>query len=776
MKKHFDVVGTSSLKVDGLALAKGKPLFADDIDTSDALIIKMLWSPVAHARITSIDTSAAKAMPGVHAVLTHEDAPRHPHTTAGQGYPEPSAYDSVILDNKVRFVGDRVAMVVAETRAIAEAAVKVIEVEYEELPAVFDPEAALEEGAPILHDQDDATMPIPVPYDPKRNLAGRADFELGDVDGGLERAEARAGGRFVTHYGTHCPIEPHVALAWLDAYERIVIRTSTQVPFHVRRIVAQALDIPVKQIHVIKPRIGGGFGGKQEVLIDDLVALAALRTGRMVKLEYTREEEFISSRTRHPQVLYLDVGAKQDGTLETVSMRVVMNTGAYGSHGLTVLTNTGSKVLPLYRWQNVRFDGSTAYTNLPVGGAYRGYGATQGAFAMEITLDELAAKLGMDPLALRQKNHIVSGESSPVFAALGEGKPGVEMSVGSCGLAECLSQGAEMFDWDEKFARPRDTGRYRRGVGMCALMQGSSIPEIDMAAATLKMNDDGSFNLLMGATDLGTGSDTVLSQVAAETLNVDLDDILPLSSDTDITPFDVGAYASSTSYLSGAAVIKASLGVMAQILEVAGDMLDVTDLEALEPVHKAVRAPDGREVSYAQIALYSLYEKNQFQIGHTASHISHKSPPPFSAHFVEVEVDTLTGKVKVLDYVATVDCGTALNPALAEGQVEGAVLNGLGYALTEEYRFSAGGRMLNPGFDRYRIPTAADTPPIRARLIPTYEDTGPYGAKSVSEIGINGPMPTISNAIFHATGARLRSSPFTPDRVLAALDALDTPE
>jgi putative selenate reductase molybdopterin-binding subunit len=764
----FAVVGHAVTKVDGHALAQGKPVFTDDVDLPGMLVAKVLWSPKAHAVIEAIDASAARAMPGVVAVLTHHDVPRHLHTTAGQGWPEPSPYDTAILDHKVRFVGDRVAIVAAETREAAEAAVAAIKVTYRDLPAVLAPEAALAPGAPVIHDEPDAVMPIPVTYDPTRNLCAHVDFEVGDVEKALGESAAVAGGRYETHYGQHCPIEPHVAIAWLDPYGRLTIRTSTQVPFHVRRIVAQALGIPVKRIHVIKPRIGGGFGAKQEVLIEDLVAVLAMKTGRPVKLEYTREEELVSARTRHPMVMYTRVGMAADGTLTAVDLRAIMNTGAYGSHGLTVMCNTGSKVLPLYRWPNVRFDGSTAYTNLPVGGAYRGYGATQGAFAIESAIDDACAKLGLDPLQVRLQNHIRAGQGSPVFAALGEGKPGVEMTIGSCGLDECLTTGAAMFDWAGKRARPKDTGRYRRGVGLCALMQGSSIPEIDMGAAWVKMNDDGSFNLLLGATDLGTGSDTVMAQIAAETLHVDVDDVIVLSSDTDITPFDVGAYASSTTYLSGGAVLNACTKVVAQIVKVAAQMLAVAP-EQITLGHKVAKAPDGRQVTFEQIALSSLYERDQFQIAATGSHITHKSPPPFSAHFAEVEVDTLTGRVRVLDYVATVDCGTAIHPQLALGQVEGAVMNGISYALLERYVFSPQGKMLNGNFDRFRIPTASEAPRIRCKLIPTYEETGPYGAKSVSEIGINGPLPAIGNAIFDAVGVRMLNSPFTPEAVWAAL-------
>lgn len=765
-------VNQSVRKIDSLALAQGKPLYVADVNMPGMLHAKVLGSPHAHAKITKIDTSKAEALPGVHCVLTYENVPRIIHTTAGQGYPEPSPYDNYILDNKVRFVGDRVAAVAAESVEIAEKALKLIDVEYEVLPAVFDPEKAREPDAPIIHDEPEAKVMIPVFYEPKNNHVSHTDFTFGDVEQELAAADHVFERRFVTQYAQHTPIEPHVCLAYHDQSDshesdRIIIKTSTQVPFHARRITAQALGIPVKKLRVIKPRIGGGFGAKQEVLLEQLTTLLCLRTRRPVLLELTRKEEFISSRTRHPYVVWLRAGVKKDGTITAIELKVLSNTGAYGAHGLTVMSNAGSKTLPLYHMNAVGFVGDTVYTNLPVGGAYRGYGATQAAYGLEVVMDEMAEAIGMDPTEFRLMNHIQPGEGSPVFKALGEGKEGVEQTIKSCGLTECIKQGRDAIGWFEKRGKSGN-GVVKRGVGLACLMQGSSIPEIDMASAHAKINDDGSFNLHVGATDLGTGSDTVLAQIFAEALDMPVEEVIVYSSDTDMTPFDVGAYASSTTYLSGMAVKKAAEDIKKQIIQVAAQMMDASvgelDLENSHVVH-----PDGTKLHFGDIAKHALYAENQFQIQSSASHISHESPPPFSAHFAEVEVDTETGKVKVVKYVTAVDCGTAINPKLAEGQTEGAVMNGLSYALTEEYIFHKKGRMLNPTFDDYKIFSMLDMPEMETILVPTFEPTGPFGAKSVAEIGINGPLPAIANAIYDAVGVRLREAPFTPERVLRAL-------
>ena len=496
--------------------------------------------------------------------------------------------------------------------------------------------------------------------------------------------------------------------------------------------------------------------------------MVTLRTGLPCKLEYTREEVFVSSRTRHEQYVTLKAGLNKDGKITAFDMYVLSNTGAYGSHGLTVMCNCGSKVLPLYPAENLKFEGHAVYTNCPVAGAYRGYGATQAAFAMEIIIDQMAHKLGVDPVEFRLSHHIKEGQGSAIFKALGEGKEGVEQTIKSCGLDKCIELGAEEIGWKEKFNKPAAEGPIKRGVGMAALMQGSSIPEIDMASASLKMNEDGSFNLLCGATDLGTGSDTVLAQIAAESLGITEEDIIVYSSDTDLTPFDVGAYASSTTYLSGMAVKNAAEKVKKQIIKVVSEILNEEDgIYTFED--GMVKSSTGASLTMSEVAMRAMYQENQFQIGAIGSAISHSSPPPFSAHFVEIEVDTETGKIIVLKYVAAIDCGTAINPKLAEGQTEGAVLNGLSYALTENYILNDRGKMLNPNFKYYKTLKMNDIKEIKTILVPTYEPTGPYGAKSVSEISINGAMPAISNAVYNAVGVRLTDAPFTPDKVLAAI-------
>ncbi len=770
--RTFREVNRAVPKVDALQLALGRDSYVADFAPRDALIVKMLWSTHPHARLKKVDVSAAERMPGVKAVLWHGNVPRIAHCTAGQGFPEPSPYDTFSFDTKVRFVGDRVAAVAAETESQAEAALAAIKVEYEVLKPVLSIDEAMAPGAPVIHDEPEAHVVIPIPYDPKANLVGRVACEAGDFEQGLREADFTFDQVFETPYAQHCPIEPYVALARVSPGGRIEITSSTQVPFHCRRIVAQALGLPVQKLRVIKPRIGGGFGSKQEVLLEDVVALFALRTGRPCLWQFTREENFRSGRTRHPMRVRLRAGVKRDGTITALGMDCWNNTGAYGGHGLTVVSCSGSKVLPLYRCENVHFDGKVFYTNLPVGGAYRGFGATQAFFAMESVVDQMAEAIGMDPLEFRRRNHIRSGEGSPVFAALGEGKEGVAMTVGSCALGECIARGAEAIGWQRRTDWRSKTGRFRRGLGMACMMQGSSIPHIDMGGAVIKINEDGSFNLLVGATDLGTGADTVFSQIAAEELSTTTDKFVVYSSDTDLTPFDVGAYASSTTYLSGEAVRKAAAEVKRQLLATGAEMLGL-GVDQVRCEDASVRSLDGsRQVSYADLACYALYAKNQYQIIGTASHTTHKSPPPFAAHFAEIEVDTWTGFIKVLDYVATVDCGTPINPQLCEGQTEGATLNGISFALTEEYLFR-NGKMLNPSFAEYHIFSMRDRPRVRSILVPSFEETGPFGAKSVSEIGINGPAPVFANALYNATGARMRQFPLTPEKVLAAIQAVD---
>jgi putative selenate reductase molybdopterin-binding subunit len=765
MAEKFEVVGHSERRVDGTALVTGKPVFvADAPDRPGTLHLALLTSPHAHARIRAIDTSRAEALEGVALVLTHENTPAKPYTTAGQGYPEPSPYDTRMFNPKVRYVGDRVAVVAADSVEIARRALALIEVDYEVLDPVLSIDEAIAEGAPLVHDE-----PCPDAWDPEHNVAAYSEAIAGDVDAGMAASDVTVEVTVETHYAQHTPIETHVIASHLDEHDRLVLVTSTQVPFHARRIVAYLLDLPVHRVRVIKPRIGGGFGAKQEILLEDLAALTTLRTGRPARMAITREQEFVSSRTRHPMRIRVGLGAGSDGTLRAIDMDVLSNTGAYGTHSLTVLSNAGSKTLPLYNLApDVRFVGRAVYTNLPVCGAYRGYGATQGQYAMEVAIDHLADALGMDALELRRRNHIVEGGTSPIFKELGEGREGVEQTITSCELPACIEIGAERIGWATKRGRRRRDGSWVHGVGMSIHMQGSGIPLIDMAAASIKLNDDGSINLTVGATDLGTGSDTILAQIAAEVLGIPLAKVVVTSSDTDLTPFDTGAYASSTTYVSGMAVRRAAEDVRGQLVAAAAEMLQAEPGD-LRFGDERVTGPQGRSVTLEKIALRALYGANQHQIAATASAVPEVSPPPFLASFAEVAVDLDSGRIRLVDYVAVADCGTPVNPRLAEGQVEGAIANGIGYALMEDLAIDARGRARGSDFGRYKIPGSCDLPPLQVVLVDSYDPTGPMGAKSIAEIGINAPIPTIANAVHDATGLWLTETPFTAERVWRAL-------
>ncbi len=772
---ELQVVGKSEAKVDAVKLAKGNPAFVDDIELRGLLYAKLLTSPHAHARILDIDDSEARALPGVHAVIHYKNVRRVLYASGGQSYPNPPPYDQVSFDNKVRYVGDRVAAVAAESLEIAEEALNRIKVTYEVLPAVFDENEAIKEGAPVIHDETDVTGI----HDVAHNICHHIHADTGSVEAGFAQADYVFEHHYYVHQVQQCPIEPHIAISYWDADERLVIRTSTQVPFHVRRMVAPLLGLPVRRIRVIKPRIGGGFGVKQEMLIEDIVGHLTLATGKPVRMELTRAEEFMSSRTRHPQTITYKTGVNKDGMLVAQEMRVVANTGAYGTHGLTVQTVTGLRGLSSYNCPNKRFDCKVAYTNIPVPGAYRGYGGPQAIFALESHMDEIAHALGMDVIEFRRKNWVKSGDPLDIAPHLGEGEKETVISVPiikSSGLSECIAQGMQAINW----SRRHESGwnmvpgqpHLRRGLGMAVCMHGTAIPGLDMGGASLKINDDGSFNLLVGATDLGTGSDTALAQIAAEVLGVRLEDIIIYSSDTDMTPFDTGAYASSTTYISGWAVKKAAEQVSEQIKERAGLMLELADWSEVSLRHRRAYAPDGRSVSIEEVALHSLHQAEQRQIMATASYVSSDSPPPFAGQFAEIEVDIETGQVTVKKLVMAVDCGVAINPITASGQVEGGMTQALGYAHCEEMVYDASGRMVNPAFGPYKIYRADEMPELETILVQTVEPSGPFGAKAVAEIPKDGVAPAVANAIFNATGARIRRIPFTPERVWGALQRM----
>lgn len=760
-------VGHNVPKHDGRPLARGEPVFTDDFTLPGMLYAKVLRSPHPHARIVRVDKSRALAHPDVVAVLCHEDVKPILHTRAGQSWPEPSPYDTVVLPRKARFVGDRVAVVAARTLAAAEAALALIDVEYELLPALLDKDEALRRTDVLIHEEPD---PRGIAEGGRTNVAARIDIQVGDVDAALAAAD------FVVERSYDLPrvqashLEPHVAIAWLDADGRLAVRTSTQVPFHLRRILARVLELPEARIRVIKPRVGGGFGDKQEMVMEDLVAVLALRTGRPVRLEFTRAEELIAARHRHPQRIVMTTGVMRDGKIVANRMRVLADTGAYGSHALTVQGNTGQKVLPLYPCPNIHFQMTCVYTNNPICGAFRGYGAPQGFFALECHIDEVARTVGMDPLELRKLNHIRQGQTDPLSARLGEGRHGLVRVVRSSGLEEAIRRGAAAIGWGRK--RPPSAPWLRRGLGVALAMQGSGIAGVDWAAATVKLNDDGSVNLLVGATDIGQGSDTVLAQIAAETLGIPYHKVVVLSSDTDLTPFDVGAYASSTTYVSGGAVAKAAAALRDQLAAMVAGMWGCRPADLRFADDRVTGPGEGgagaRSLTMQEVALHALY-KAKIQPMATASHGSDESPPPFAAQFADVEVDVETGQVFVRRFVSAVDCGTVVHPQLAEGQIEGAVAQALGYALFEEVLIDERGRVRNPNFLDYKLATAADMPELVTILVPTDEPTGPFGAKAAGEVPIDGPAPAILNAVADAVGVRITRIPATPERVWRAL-------
>ncbi len=787
-REQWRVVGRPEVKVDAVKLALGKPAFTDDVERRGMLYAGILHSSVAHARIKRIDVSRARALPGVHAVLTYRDIPRVIYSTAGQSDPIPGPLDTFSLDQKVRHVGDRVAFVAAETPELVAEALRLIEVEYEPLPAVLDPREAMQEGAPVIHDE-----PEYVPFagsDPQRNVAAAIRIDIGDVEAGFAEADFVFEGEYVVPKVQQASIEPHVVVTWWDEDDRLVIRTSTQVPFHVRRILAPVLGLPPKRIRVVKPRIGGGFGGKQEVLIEDVAAHLTMATGRPVRLEYTREEEFIAARSRHPMRIRMRTGVMRDGTIVANEMYVLSDTGAYGCHALTVAGNTGHKAMALYpgtwrehpdgyRYANIRFHADIVYTNTPPAGAYRGYGVPQGFFAVEVHMERIARELGLDPLEFRLKNALQAGDEHPFSRAWSEGREPRPEIIHTCGLRECVAVGMRMVDWHAKFGNAEwhevpGAPWLRRGIGVALVMQGTAIPYLDMGGASIKMNDDGSFNLLVGATDLGTGSDTVLAQMAAEVLGCEVEDIVVYSSDTDFTPFDKGAYASSTTYISGYAVVKAAEQAAAQIRRVAARLIGRQGGAEVAPDEIELRdrrawAPDGRSVTLEEVALNSLHHEEQHQIMGVASYVSPESPPPFAAQFAEVTVDTETGQVTVDRLVMVVDAGRIVNPATASGQVEGGMTQALGYAVCEAMTYDEQGVPQERTFSDYHIFTADEMPALEVAFVETFEPSHPFGVKAVAEIPMDGVAPAVVNAIYDAVGVWITEIPATPERVLRAL-------
>ena len=764
------VVNQKIPSIDGKGIMMGRPAFTDDLAAPDSLVIKILRSPFAFARIKHIHVEEARQLKGVELVLTHHDVPRISFTRAGQGYPEPSPHDKFVLDEYVRYVGDEVACVAAVDEKTAEEALSLIKVDYEILEPVLDFEHAIDHPS-VLHPEDGIREMFPIGFEPKRNIAASYAMHINNVDETFKSCDVIVDEVFYTQAQAHSMMEPHAVNARLDIHNRLMIYSSTQTPFHVRRILSQTLGIPISQIRVIKPRVGGGFGGKQALHGEMFAALVTWRTKKPSKMVYTRKEVYESTYTRHPMRIQMKLGATKEGWIKAIDCHVLSDTGAYGEHALTVFMVTGSKVLPLYnKVESVRFDGQVVYTNHVSAGAFRGYGAIQGNFALESAIDILAHKLHMDPIRLRQMNMMKEHETSPIFKIMGEGTEGTAMNMDTCKLDECIDRGLDLIGWNHTYPKVKINEDQVKAVGMAIAMQGSGIPYIDMGAATIKLNDDGFYNLMVGATDIGQGSDTVLAQIAAEALLTTVDKVIVYSSDTDLTPFDTGAYASSTTYVSGNAVLKAAHQLKEMLMIEAARILEskpeVIDFDG------HVFKDDEKELSLRDLSNQITYNHEQKQLTATASYVGHKSPPPFMAGLCEVEVDLQTGEYDITHYVSVVDCGTPLNIKLAQGQIEGAIVQGIGMAKFEDVKYTKKGHLISNSFVNYRIPCAKDIKKLTTVFVDSYEESGPYGAKSVGEIGVDTPPAAIANAIYHATGVRIKSLPITPEKILQGLNQM----
>lgn len=765
------VVGMPVRKVDAVKLATGKAVFVDDIELRGMLHGGLLTSSHPHAIIRNIDTSQARALPGVHAVLTYKDMERLVYRGRGQSGAEQGSHDQDCLGDTMRFIGDRVAAVAAETPEIAAQALKLIQVDYEVLPAVFDPRTAMGSDAPRLYAGTDAQGA----YNGSHNIAAHVHAEVGNVERGFAESDVIIENEYIVSQVQHIPIENHVVITYWDQDDRLVVRSSTAAPYHVRRVIAPLIGLSPRHIRVIKSRADGGFGAKQDVLLEDLCALLTIATNRPVRLAFSRAEESRSSHSRHAQIVRMKTGVKHDGTIIANQMIVLVNTGAYGTHALDIQRNTGLQTLPLYPCPNIRFASQAVYTNLPPAGSAHGYGMPQGFFALESQMDEVAKRLGMDALELRRKNWLIAGDENLLAQALNdthESKEHPNQVIESCGLPQCLRIVAEKLDWKEKRGRDH-TGRFRRGIGVALAMHGTAPLSTDMSAASIKLNEDGSFNVLVGTVDGGCGTDTLLAQIAAEVLDVPMADIIMHSSDamdTDFAPFDTGGYAPSSIYVSGHAVKKAAEQVRQQVLAVAGRMLN-TSPETLTINDCVITARDGQQVTVSQVALHSLYGENSQQVMASASCRSDGQSPAFAAQGVEVEVDTETGMVRILKAISAVDGGRVINPIIAEGQIEGGTIQSLGYGVCEEMVYDQRGAPLAIDLSNYRIYSAPDVPAMETYLVETSDPAGPFGAKAIAEISIDGMPAAIANAVADALGVRIRQLPLTPERVLRAIHA-----
>ena len=751
-------VGKPVPKKDAPALLTGKPVYTADIAPKDCLCVKLLHSPHAHAIIEEIDVSRAEKLPGVACVITYRDVPGVRFTQAGQTYPEFSPYDRLILDRHLRCVGDPVAIVAAETERQALAAMKLIRVKYQLLPAILDAKQAMDNET-LIHPEENWRALVPFcGADNKRNLVAAGVESAGDVEAELAACDIVIDREYSTQANQQCMMETFRAFTRVDTYGRLEIVSSTQVPFHVRRIIATALDIPKSRVRVVKPRIGGGFGAKQTAVCEQYPAIVTMKTGRPAMIVYTRQESMTLSSPRHAMTMHVRLGAMKDGTIRAIDLHTLSNSGAYGEHGPTTVGLSGHKSIPLYthHMKAFRFAWHTVYTNTMSAGAYRGYGATQGLFAVESAVNELAHALEMDPAKLREHNIVREGEVMPAY--YGE-------TAASCAVDRCITRAKEMIGWEEKYPSRTLENGHIRAVGMALAMQGSGISNVDTGAVMIRLGDDGIYTMSIGATDMGTGCDTILAQMAAQSLECAVDNITVHGVDTDTSPYDCGSYASSTTYVTGMAVIKTCEEIRKKIIRVGANLLGCREEDVLFEGDRVVKADGSAEVSLCEIANAHMMAGHE-DISACVSSGSPVSPPPFMCGCAEIDLDPLTGEVKLVDYVGVVDCGTVINPNLAKRQTEGGLLQGIGMALYERPTLDHLGRTVSNSFLQYKIPARIDAPRIRVAFEPSFEPTGPFGAKSIGECVINTPCPAIADAVYNASGVRVRHLPITSEKVL----------
>ena len=758
-RKEYHAVGKCIPKKDSDQLLLGKPVFMDDIIPKDCLIVKLLRSPHAHAIIEEINTAAAMKVPGIVAVYTWKDVPQRRFSIAGQTFPEPSPYDRLILDQRVRSVGDAVAIVAGETEKAVDKALRVIKVKYQVLEPVLDFRKALDN--PVLVHPEDNWMSHGNTGDVKRNLLHHEEDAHGDVEAVLADCEEVIEHSWRIKAAQQGYMETIRAYCEIDRYGRLHCISSTQIVFHIRRILANALGISKSMVRAEKPRIGGGFGAKQTAVCEVYPAFVTWMTKRPSKIIYSRRECQTIASPRHEMEVTVRLGAMKDGRIRAIDLYTLSNTGAYGEHGTTTVGLSGHKAIPLYTGgcEATRFSCDVVYTNVQAAGAYRGYGATQGIFALESAVNELAEKLKIDPVELRMKNIVREGMFMPAY--FGE-------TANACALDRCITHCADHFHWKEKYP-VRDMGNGKvRTAGMAIAMQGSCISNVDVGSCTLKLSDDGTYNMLIGAADMGTGCDTILAQMAAEVLDCEPDQIVVFGADTDASPYDSGSYASSTTYVTGMATQNAAMELRENMMKIGAELLGCT-LNEVEFDGEKVYVVDGdKSVSLADIAVKSQVN-NRIPVDVTATYSSPVSPPPYMVGMAEIELDKETGSVKILDYDAVVDCGIPVNPNLARVQTEGGIGQGIGMALYENVTYNANGKITEGDFMQYKIPTRQDVGNIHVEFETSYEPSGPFGVKSIGEIVINTPAPALAHAIYRATGVWHRTVPFTPEKILMGM-------